>query len=74
MKPSTLQIANAFTSSTLRTVTPGGWRCCTSLLERAQRSAGRVQMHLRCEDCNNELAPTQITTGPGPGVSPGQFD
>jgi hypothetical protein len=31
-------------------------------------------MHLRCEDCNNELAPTQITTGPGPGVSPGQFD
>jgi DNA-binding HxlR family transcriptional regulator len=35
---------------------------------------GRVHMRLRCEDCNNELAPTQIATRPGPGAWPGQFD
>jgi DNA-binding HxlR family transcriptional regulator len=39
-----------------------------------ERCGGRVQMHLRCEECNNELAPTQITTRPGPGAWPGQFD
>lgn len=34
---------------------------------------GRVRMHLRCEDCNAALAPTQVTTRPGPGALPGQF-
>jgi DNA-binding HxlR family transcriptional regulator len=35
---------------------------------------GRVQMHPRCETCNAALAPTQISTRPGPGARPGQFD
>lgn len=31
---------------------------------------GRVWMHLRCEACDKVLAPTQVTTEPGPGAVP----
>jgi DNA-binding HxlR family transcriptional regulator len=34
---------------------------------------GRVRLQLKCEDCNNTLAPGQISTRPGPGAWPGQF-
>jgi DNA-binding HxlR family transcriptional regulator len=34
---------------------------------------GRVHEHIRCDDCNATLAPTQVTVRPGPGALPGQF-
>jgi DNA-binding HxlR family transcriptional regulator len=34
---------------------------------------GRINQHLRCEDCDAAPAPTQITTRPGPGAHPDQF-
>lgn len=34
---------------------------------------GRVHTQLRCGDCHGALAPSQITTRPGPGAWPDQF-
>jgi DNA-binding HxlR family transcriptional regulator len=34
---------------------------------------GQVHQLLRCENCGAELAPTQVTTGTGPGSLPGEL-
>ncbi len=34
---------------------------------------GQVHLHPRCENCDTEPGPGQVTRSPGPGAWPGQF-
>lgn len=43
------------------------------IIYKHQGCGGRIDQHLRCEDCDAAAAPTQVTTRPGPGAHPDQF-